>query len=302
MKLMKNIHLSKKMTKFVIPCSQDGVEGWLKNCVYYAKGSPSLIILDDCASGKSVKNRTSELVKLGFSARHNISVIVVTQQLTSIAKPFRENISKLVTFYNPNKRDIKIVTQDYLGEISKEELTKVLCTLKEKQYSNLEINLIFPFTCKINVLKSLKEKFWIKISEKNFLKKYPNTDMTKFYFEHDINKDGSWEKTTYFKNSPTVSTDIESDTFKNDSEMTKYLTINKPKENFPKIWKLGGEIQKLPRGKRHVGFYGKSYYWDEFPVEYILNYPIHQFRIYVNDTDYFPSNLPPSYITTDQNA
>ena len=54
---------------------------------------------------KNVKNRTSELVKLGFSARHyNLSIVVITQQLTSIAKPFRENISKLVTFYNPNKK------------------------------------------------------------------------------------------------------------------------------------------------------------------------------------------------------
>ena len=84
--------------------------------------------------------------------------------------------------------------------------------------------------------------------------------------------------------------------------MIKYLTINKPKPHFPKMWKLGGEIQPLPRGKRHVGFYGKSYYWDGFPTEYVLNYPINQFRIYVNNTDYFNSNLPPLYINTDQNA
>jgi hypothetical protein len=32
-----------------------------------------------------------------------ISTIVLTQHLTSIAKPYRENISKLVTFYNPIK-------------------------------------------------------------------------------------------------------------------------------------------------------------------------------------------------------
>ena len=90
---------------FAIPCDQDEVEKWLKYIVDFAKGSKSLIILDDCASGKCVKNRTSELVKLGFSARHfNLSVVVITQQLTSIAKPFRENISKLVTFYNPNKK------------------------------------------------------------------------------------------------------------------------------------------------------------------------------------------------------
>ena len=57
------------------------------------KNTNSLIIFDDCASSKDVKNRTSELVKLGFSGRHiGISTIVVTQQLTSIAKPYRMNI------------------------------------------------------------------------------------------------------------------------------------------------------------------------------------------------------------------
>ena len=113
--------------------------------------------MDDCASGKSVKNRTSELVKLGFSARHyNLSVVVITQQLTSIAKPFRENISKLVTFYNPNKKDMATIIQEYLdlrstsGVGDHKELNKILETLKTKKYSRLEINFIFPFGYKIN--------------------------------------------------------------------------------------------------------------------------------------------------------
>ena len=154
----------------------------------------------------------------------------------------------------------------------------------------------------VNERKVLDKKF-----KEYFLKKYPYADITKFYFEHDINKDGSWEKTTtYFKNNEFVSTDITSDTFKNDPEMVKYLTINKPKENFPKIWKLGGTMQELPRGERHVGYAGKGYYWDNFPTEYILDYPIQQFRIYVSNTDYFVSQLPimnpPQGITTNDNA
>ena len=148
-----------------------------------------------------------------------------------------------------------------------------------------------------------EEKILDKQFKENFLKKYPYADMSKFSFEHMFFKDGSWDHTTiYFKNNKYIETDIESDTFKNDPEMTKYLYSNKPKENFPKIWKLGGEIQKLPPGKRHVGFYGKSYYWDNFPTEYILDYPINQFRIYVNNTDYFQSNLPGLNITTNDNA
>ena len=91
------------------------------------------------------------MVKLGFSARHyNLSVVVITQQLTSIAKPFRENISKLVTFYNPNKKDMKTIFEEYLDVNDRNETHKILKTLKEKKYSNLEIDLIFPYHYIIN--------------------------------------------------------------------------------------------------------------------------------------------------------
>ena len=113
-----------------IPCDKDDVEFYLKYVVKYAVGTNSPIILDDCASSKCVKNRTSELVKLAFSARHfNLSTIVITQQLTSVAKPYRENISKLVTFYNPNRKDIN-------------EIKNIL---KTKKYSKLEISLRHPY-------------------------------------------------------------------------------------------------------------------------------------------------------------
>jgi hypothetical protein len=44
----------------------------------------------------------------------SISTIVITQQMTSITKPYRQNISKLVTFYNPNRQDMKIILDEYL--------------------------------------------------------------------------------------------------------------------------------------------------------------------------------------------
>ena len=63
------------------------------------EGTNTLIILDDCAASRDVKQRTNELVDLAFSARHKgISVWVFTQQITSIAKAFRENIAALVLF------------------------------------------------------------------------------------------------------------------------------------------------------------------------------------------------------------
>ena len=52
---------------FELPCDHDKVEEILKDIKNFAKNTNSLIILDDCAASKDVKNRTSELVKLGFT-------------------------------------------------------------------------------------------------------------------------------------------------------------------------------------------------------------------------------------------
>ena len=91
------------------------------------KGINSLIILDDCASSQDVKNQVSELVKIPFSAGHyDLSMLVITQQLTSIAKPYRENISKLVTFYNPNRNDMKTIIDDNLYGVSRVKLKTYL--------------------------------------------------------------------------------------------------------------------------------------------------------------------------------
>ena len=54
----------------VIICEQHQVENWLKVASFYFEGDNTLIVLDDCASSKDVKDRTGELVKLAFLARH----------------------------------------------------------------------------------------------------------------------------------------------------------------------------------------------------------------------------------------
>ena len=84
---------------YVIICEQHQVKIWLKLASLAFEGTNTLIVLDDCAASKDVKGRTGELVKLGFSARHaGISVWVLTQQLSSIAKPFRENVAAILFF------------------------------------------------------------------------------------------------------------------------------------------------------------------------------------------------------------
>ena len=73
------------------------------------EGANTLIVLDDCAASKDVKGRTSKLVKFGFSnCRANMSVWVLTQQLSNIAKPFRENVAAIMLFYTPSAKTTNI--------------------------------------------------------------------------------------------------------------------------------------------------------------------------------------------------
>ena len=131
---------------FELACAHDEVEKILQDIVHFAKNTNSLIILDDCAACKDVKNRTSELVKLGFHGRHiGLSTIVTTQQLTSIAKPYRMNISKVVTFYNACRDDTKYIFNNYLS-IEKEEEKRIIDTLKNNDYARLEILTTRPYT------------------------------------------------------------------------------------------------------------------------------------------------------------
>lgn len=74
---------------FVIVCSQEEVELWLELSSHFFQATNTLIVLNDCAESKDVKGYTGQLVSLGFSARRaGISVLVLAQQITSIAKPF----------------------------------------------------------------------------------------------------------------------------------------------------------------------------------------------------------------------
>ena len=134
---------------FAVPCDHDEVESYLKTIVRFAKGAKSLIVLDDCASSQMVKNRTSELVKLAFHGRHiGLSTIVITQQLTSIAKPYRMNVSKVVFFYTARKDDRRNIFENYLC-VDRQEEKKIMETLKNEKYARLEILTVHPYTHKV---------------------------------------------------------------------------------------------------------------------------------------------------------
>ena len=86
--------------------------------------------------------RTGELIKLGFSARHaGISVWVLTQQLSSIAKPFHENVAAIVLFYTPSAKTTKAIFVEYAGE-----LKQMISRLKERKFAHLVFSLRFPFS------------------------------------------------------------------------------------------------------------------------------------------------------------
>jgi len=127
---------------FVVICKQHKVELWLKMVSFVFEGANTLIVLDDCTASKDLKGRTGELVTLSFSARHvNISVWVLTQQLSSIAKPFRENVAAIVLFYTPSAKTIKAIFEEYAGDLSQDDLKQLIARLKERKFSHLVFSL-----------------------------------------------------------------------------------------------------------------------------------------------------------------
>ena len=112
---------------YVIICEQHHVENWLKVVSFAFEGTNTLIVLDDCTASKDVKGRTGELSQLGFSARHaGISVWVLTQQLTSIVKTFRENISAVVLFRTPSGNTVKTFFEEHAFELCLDELKQMI--------------------------------------------------------------------------------------------------------------------------------------------------------------------------------
>ena len=144
---------------FALNCRQDDVNNTLEDIIGLAEiekeeGNEmnSLIILDDCAASKDIKNRTSELVNLGFSGRHiGISTIVITQQLTSISKPYREQLSKIVAFDTVDAEGEQVLFKKYMKKfkITKEEEEEIQKKLGTIRYTRLEIKLQVPKYYKI---------------------------------------------------------------------------------------------------------------------------------------------------------
>ena len=132
--------------------NSDEIDLLLKDVSDLFSGTNTLIILDDCAVSKDLKNRSNKFIDLAFSGRHDgLSVWVVTQQLTSIAKPFRENVACVVAFHNPSQVGMKTLFDDYGGDLDIETRKIFNRMLKEERYARLCLCLRYPFECYLEI-------------------------------------------------------------------------------------------------------------------------------------------------------
>ena len=84
----------------------------------------------------------------GSTGHAGISVWVLTQ-ITSISKPFCENVAAIVLFYTPSGKSMKAIFEDYAGELSPKEYKEVMAELKNEKFSHLVFALHHPFGIKI---------------------------------------------------------------------------------------------------------------------------------------------------------
>ena len=128
------------------PNNDEEIQEILQDCKTVFSNTNTLIILDDCAVTKEIKKRSNELIRLAFSGRHEgFSVWVLTQQLTSISKPFRDNIACIIAFHNPSQVGTKTMFEDHCNGIPPEDRGVITNELKKTEYSRLCISQRHPF-------------------------------------------------------------------------------------------------------------------------------------------------------------
>ena len=134
----------------------------------------------------------------------------------------------------------------------------------------------------------------------DFFKKYPSADMSKFDFQLSVAKDGTLESSDVYYNVDDISAfNIKSNDFKNNKLYTKYLYSGEYK--WPKIWSDSGTKPEFTRlrypsdpkegcNETRCGIIDTKF---QTPAD--LKQSVHNFRVYVNERDYFMSNLPHVY-------
>lgn len=81
----------------------------------------TLLLIDDCAGDSALNvGRKGPFATLSNNARHlNLSIIVLTQNMTSISRSFRDNVEALILFRTLHVRELALLVDEhnpYLGE------------------------------------------------------------------------------------------------------------------------------------------------------------------------------------------
>ena len=130
----------------------DEINDILSDIATVFSGYKTLIVLDDCAFSKDLKQRSNKFINLAFSGRHeNLSVWVLTQQLTAIAKPFRENVACIISFFTPNKVSNQILFDEYSGDLDVEHKKEFMKILKSEKYARICFCLRHPYHSYIEI-------------------------------------------------------------------------------------------------------------------------------------------------------
>ena len=134
-----------------------------------------------------------------------------------------------------------------------------------------------------------------------FKQKYRNAKVDKFEVGYNLDNSGKLKSVdALYKISPNYKdyvliTDkrfLINEMYKNDLYGSKFNTeriatnINKDLSlRFPKMWQTGGTTQEMPESNiQYIEGYQLTY---KYAGHYILDYPIENFRVYVNENDYF---------------
>ncbi len=144
------------------------------------------------------------------------------------------------------------------------------------------------------VLKNLK--IGQANAKREFLKKYPYADISKFSFQVMLTDEGDIDRyETYFKLTENDSFDITSDTFLNNKKWIKYLTSNKKKSE--------AEVKAKAKDKGFgIWFANGTIQTYDINHETTTNMDINKIKIYVTDDKWFLSDLSPYTITNTLSA
>jgi hypothetical protein len=143
-----------------------------------------------------------------------------------------------------------------------------------------------------NVQRDFNEAQKAAISK--FKAKYPNADMSRFEFEVDLDLSGRvTDVVTYFKVDDDTSYEVNSDGFRSNPAYVKFLSSAiETRDGWPSIWASDGDIPAFSHLREPKHEWGIHHY-PTFQCAVNLGYPLHNFRVYVSDTNYFYSKFTP---------